>query len=255
MDDNYNTNKKLIRHLDNELSESEAQALKLEINDNSILKQEMDNLILTQATIKNYGLTQKVRKIHLSMMEEMPNEKLPSKPVVRNIPKTILSIAATILLLAGLFMLYEYVSLSPKNLFEEKYSQYQTGTMRGSGAASPILLNYNNKKYDSVIAEYGRITNPAPIEQFLAAQSYLNVNSYEKAIELFTTTIQKNKSSKTADLNDEASYYLALSYLRNNQPEKALPILEEIYNDKSQLYHNKVNRLFLIKVKLLSLKN
>lgn len=254
MDDNIKDIEKLICYLDNELTEAEEKVLKNELKDNFSLQQELDNLILTREVIKSYGLTQKVNGIHKTMMHELPDYKLTRKAVVRIIPKIIMKIAATILLLIGLFGVYEYLNISAGKLYEEKYMPYEVAIMRGSTTPNLIENTYKDKKFDSVIVMYQKIAQPTINEEFLTAQSYLSKADYNNAIKLFTAIIQENKISNTAMLNDDASYFLALTYLKNNQADKAFPIFEKIHNDNTQLYSSKINYWYLFKVKLLQWK-
>ena len=255
MDNNTNDSEKLVRYIDDELNAGEAAALQAELETNSSLQKELNSLLLTKGVIKNYGVVQKVNSIHKTMMEELAMDKYPTKAVVRNLTKMISGIAASIIILMGLFGLYEYLTVSSGNLYEEKYTAYQLATMRGTVVESTIARYYSEKKYDSVIGEYKQMSTPTITEHFLAAQSYLYKIDYNNAIEIFNAIIEKNKTAHASVLNDEAEYYLALVYLKNKQPQKAVPLFEKIYNDKDHLYHNKINRWYLAKIHLLIRKN
>ncbi len=58
----------------------------------------------------------------------------------------------------------------------------------------------------------------------------------------------------TGLMYDDAEYYLALSYLKNNETAEALPLFKKIHNNKAHLYNNKVSSWFLRKLQLLSWK-
>lgn len=255
MDNNNDYSEKLIRYLDGELSEAERKTLQTELENNTTMRQELDNLILTKGMIKNYGLTQKVSGIHETMMQEMAMHAPATKTVVRSLPKMMMRIAASIIILVGLFGLYQYLTVSPGNLYNDKYTAYQVATMRGTTAESALEKAYSEKKYDEVLALYGQTINPAANEQFLAAQAYLTKADYNNAIVLFNAIIEKNKTTNAATLNDDAEYYLALSYLKNKETVKALPLFKKIHDDKDHLYHNKISSWYLAKVKLLNWKN
>lgn len=251
--DNNNTNtERLIRYLDGELSEAESEALQTELANNADMQQELDNLILTKAVIKNYGIAQKVKSLHQTMMQEM---RMPAKPVLRSMPKMMMRIAAAITILIGLFGLYQYFSVSPGNLYSNQYTAYHVATMRGTADANNIEKAYSVKRYDEVIELYRQTANPTANEQFLAAQAYLNLANLNNAIMLFDTLLQKNKTTNTDTLNDDAEYYLALSYLKKNETTKALPLFIKIHDDKDHLYHNKISSWYLAKLKLLNWKN
>jgi tetratricopeptide (TPR) repeat protein len=250
---NNNTNtEKLIRYLDGELGEAESKALRTELEKNTAMQQELDNLILAKGIIKNYGLQQKVNGIHQTMMQEIT---VPAKPVVRSLPKMMMRIAASIIILAGLFGLYQYLAVSPDNLYNDQYTAYQVATMRGTTTASALEKAYSEKKYDTVIALYTQTANATPYEQFLAAQAYLAKADYINAVVLFNAIIEKSKAANTSTLNDDTEYYLALSYLKNNETAKALPLFKKIHDDKDHLYHNKIGSWYLTKLKLMNWRN
>ncbi len=255
MDNNNDYAEKLIRYLDAELGEAESKALETELLSNPAMQQELDNLVVTKEIIKEYGITQKVKGIHETMMQEMTFEKESAKAVVRSMPKTFLRVAAGIMILIGLFGLYQYLTVSPGNLYNDQYAVYQVATMRGTTDNSNIEKAYGEKNNDKVILLYTQKENPNVNEQFLAAQAYLNVSDLNNAIVLFNTLIEKNKASNTGTLNDDAEYYLALSYLKNKETAKALPLLKKIHDNKDHLYHDRISSWYLAKVKLLNWKS
>ncbi len=255
MDNNLHNSEKLVRYIDDELNEAELKALRRELETNSSLQQELNNLLITKDVIKNYGIVQKVNGIHKTMMLDLATDIYSTKAVIRKFPKMIISIAASIIIIMGLFGLYQYLTISPNNLYQEKYTPYQLAVMRGTTAESTITSAYSEKRYDSVIALYNQMKEPTMNEQFLTAQSYLNKADYSNAITLFTTIVEKNNSAHLSVLEDEAEYYLALGYVKNNEAAKALPLFEKMYNDKNHVYHNKIDRWYLAKIQLLVRKN
>ena len=251
MDNNNNYTEKLVSYLDGELSGAEQDALQTELGNNAAMQEQMDNLLMTREVIRNYGLSQKVKGIHQAMMEEM---KTPAKPAVRSLPKMIMRIAAAIILLVGLFGLYQYFAVSSGNLYNDQYTAYQVATMRGTQQTGNIEKAYSEKKDDLVILLFTQTENPTTSEQFLAAQAYLNIAHLNNAILLFNRIIEKNKAAGTTVLNDEAEYYLALTYLKNNETAKAAPLFKKIHDNADHLYHSKVSSWYLAKLKLLNWK-
>jgi len=251
MDNNNDYTERLISYLDGELNETEQVALQAELPGNTAMQEQLDNLLLTREVIRNYGLTQQVKDVHKLMMEEM---KTPAKPVVRRLPQMIMRIAAAIITLVGLFGLYQYFAVSPDNLYNDQYTAYQVATMRGTSNAGAIEKAYSEKKDDLVISLFRQTENPTANEQFVAAQAYLNLANLNNAILLFNGIIEKNKTANTTTLNDEAEYYLALTYLKKNETAKALPLFKKIHDNPDHLYHSKVSSWYLAKIKLLSWK-
>ena len=90
---------------------------------------------------------------------------------------------------------------------------------------------------DSVIWDFKNLSAPVPEEYLLTGIAYLEKNQPEKAIETFKILIQKNQNSKTDFFEDDAEYYLAMSYLDNQESEKALPIFEKIKADPENRHY------------------
>jgi len=61
--------------------------------------------------------------------------------------------------------------------------------------------------------------------------------------------IEKNAQSKTDYFEDDAEYYLAMSYLNNQEPGKAMPIFEKIYANADNPYNTNVSDWFMSNVK------
>ena len=102
---------------------------------------------------------------------------------------------------------------------------------------------------DSVIWDFKNLNAPVPEEYLLAGIAYLEKNQPEKAIETFKILITKNQNSKTDFFEDDAEYYLAMSYLDNLESEKALPIFEKIKADPENRHYSDVDEIFLLSVR------
>lgn len=87
---------------------------------------------------------------------------------------------------------------------------------------------YVEGNFDKVIAEIEKIGEDINSEQrYYLAQAYLAKQNYPKAI------LNLDKVSKQEGLwSSEARWYLALSYIKNSQPELAKPILNTFLNHK-----------------------
>jgi tetratricopeptide (TPR) repeat protein len=143
---------------------------------------------------------------------------------------------------------------TPEKLFRESYHHYEVPVMRGSSATSSMKEEYNKGKNDSVIMEFNSLNSPQPEEYLLAGIAYLESNQPEKAIETLNTLIQKNTDANTDYFQDDAEYYLGMSYLSNQQFEKAFPIFEKIQADTENPYNSTVSEWFLLKMKTIAKK-
>ena len=73
-----------------------------------------------------------------------------------------------------------------------------------------------------------------------------------QALSTFSQIIRINAHSQEKILNDDAEYYLALSYLKAGQAANALPIFKSIHDNANHLYNDKVTEWFLLRVKIAS---
>jgi tetratricopeptide (TPR) repeat protein len=164
--------------------------------------------------------------------------------------KTIIGCAAASFLFMSLScVLYIYINANPKKLFSENYRRYERFVLRGASTHSSLGEAYSEGNMDSVIWDFKNLNSPVPEEYILAGIAYLEKNQPDKAIETFKTLIEKNQHSNTDYFEDAAEYYLAMSYLDNMEPQKAMPLLEKIKSDPENRYYSDVDELLLLKVR------
>jgi len=251
MNENSTHTEKLIQYLDGEIQGEELELLKQNLANDQSLREELENLQLARDAARRYGLKSKINDIHSEMMQELKENKPARARVIKMFIQTGLRVAAVVIVLVGLSALYQYFKTSPEKLFSENYQTYTIHEMRGESANSRLQEKYRMGKMDSVILEFNSLSVPKPEEYILAGIAFLENNQPEKAIKTLQELIQKNIDSKTDYFEDDAEYYLAMSYLKNREPEKALPILEKIQADPRHPYNSKLSKWFILKVKSL----
>jgi hypothetical protein len=164
--------------------------------------------------------------------------------------KTILGcFAVSFFVSAGFCTLYIYIKATPGKLFSDNYHHYDRHVLRGDDSFSALAEHYSSGKMDSVIWDFKNTAAPVPEEYLLAGIAYLEKNQPGKAIETFKILITKNQNSKTDYFEDDAEYYLAMSYLDNMESEKALPIFEKIKADPENRHYPDVDEIFLLTVR------
>ena len=119
----------LIRYIDGELPEEEKTKIEQQLLSDVTLKQELDNLLLTREAVRHFGLQQNVAEVHRQMMEEKqtPVKSINSK---RRFLRYAVSIAASIFLLIGGYIAYNFLTLTPGKVFSSKYQAYELSTVR-----------------------------------------------------------------------------------------------------------------------------
>jgi predicted negative regulator of RcsB-dependent stress response len=81
--------------------------------------------------------------------------------------------------------------------------------------------------------------------------SFLETNDLSRAISNFQVVIADVKDDKNYALKDAAEYYLALAYLKNNDYDQAIELMNTIHNNSSHLYTKKFTLKYVRKVKRL----
>ncbi len=245
---------KLIQYLDGELSGVEKEDLEQELATDKILQVELESLLSTREAVKHYGLRQKVTSIHGQMMDEMQAPVRKISPVRKNI-RYAFGVAASLLLLIGGYMVYNFLTLSPDKVFASNYRVYEITTMRNgtAGFISIIEESYAKKEYAKVVSI--AFDRPFTLKEiFLRAMAFVEVGTNVNAITEFKQVIDSKEVAKSNLLKHEAEYYLALTYIRNKDYDFALELLKKIQNDPNHLYNEKVSRKLIRQVKMLSWK-
>jgi len=102
---------------------------------------------------------------------------------------------------------------------------------------------YEAKDWTAVIAAFQTRAPKTAKDYFLTGLAYLQQKNYPSANTLFNTLMQLNSKTTNPLFEDEAEYYAAMSYLSNNQADKALPLLDKIEEDPDHLYHRRVTEM------------
>ncbi len=249
--DNSTHGMNIVRYLDGEMTPDEERIFAGQLSVNNELNQEYESLLRTRAVIRYYGLQQRVSGLHQQIMKEI---QLPAgKPApVRRMIKYSIGIAAGIILLVGIFFLYNFFSLSPEKVFAANYTTYEAGVQRdGTTAETPVEKAYREKNYTEVLRIHDAGEDHSQKGEFLCGVAALEQENNEKAVKCFHEVIDLNKQTGTNILNDDAEYYLSLSYIQDKDYDEALELLDKIKNDPQHNYHQKVTKKLLRQVKML----
>ncbi|HEY6062952.1 MAG TPA: hypothetical protein VIV35_05055 [Chitinophagaceae bacterium] len=247
----YNMSEKLVQYLDGEMYGAEKISFEQELSADKKLRDELDSLKSTREAIKLYGLQQKVSGIHQQMMQEM---ELPVRKMspTRRIIRYSIAAAASVILIVGGIIGYNFYTLSSNKVFASNYHSYELNTLRDNSnpELSSVENAYRGKKY----AEVTGIIYDRPFtvkESFLRAISYLELKNNTKAIDEFKKVIAENDTAHTNLFKDEAEYYLALTYISNKDYDFALELLRKIRDNPDQLYHDRITGKLIRQVKML----
>ena len=171
---------------------------------------------------------------------------------MRRIVRYTVAGAASILLIVVCIVGYNFYRLSPDKLFNENYTAYELMTVRSGNdsTGSEIEKTYREKKYTEVI-NINKASVLSVKDIFLTGMAYLETNDLPKAISSFQVVIADVKDNKAPELKDAAEYYLALAYLKNNDYDQAIELMNLIHDSPSHLYTKKFSRKYINRVKRL----
>jgi tetratricopeptide (TPR) repeat protein len=255
MNNNESNSDNLVQYLDNELSQEDKTNIKNQLKHDTVMQQELENLSLAKSAIKIYGLKQHVRIIHKEMMNEIVVEKSSptKKGVIRRLVSMKVAAAAVLFVMLGLGV-YQYTTVTTDKLFASNYKPYTLSVNRGVVEINVIEQLFQEKKYNSVITQFEILKETSPKENFLAGVSYLEMANYKNAITALNKVLAKNIMDKTNIFNDDAEYFLALSYLKNTDVALASPIFKTIHNNTNHLYNDRVNNAFMRNLRIINWK-
>ena len=247
MDDLLHNEDLLIRYLDGELSGDEKAALEARLQTDQRLHEQLTRLRIAIQAVKHLGTTRQVANIHGQMMHELKSGK-KARPVPFNkVIRYTMAAAASILVLVIGIRIYQASQITPGKLYDEAFVEFNSSDTRGSGdMSSEIEKNYRQKKY-SVVINSVRSLNMDARDSLLMGLSYLHEDRMSQAIGLF-----QRLAASSNEFQPDAEFYLSLSYLKNKDYNKALPLMEKIVSDPVHLYHKQFDKDFVEKVKALN---
>src|SRR5688572_12270008 len=182
-----NTNLLLEQYLDGDLSVEDANRLKALLEADPALREELDAMKLAIEAARHKGLYARVKAIR----NEMLSEHSHVQPARRfSLVRRSMRIAASLLLLAGVFAIYKYVSVTPASLYNDLYLQYEPVRTR-SIQADPAETAYRQQNWKEVITLADRNPNNNK-NLFLAGIASMETGNFPVAAGRFENILQKN---------------------------------------------------------------
>jgi tetratricopeptide (TPR) repeat protein len=252
MDNSTHSNSEiLVQYLDEELSGTEKEKLEQQLASDQVLQEELNSLQQTREAVRWYGLRQTVQGVHQQVMEEMQAPVRSISPA-RRIIRYSLAVAASVVLIVLGVAGYNFYNLSSAKVFADNYYSYDQGIVRdGNASQTAAEKAYTQKQYAEVIRIHDAGEEVSQKTSFLTGIASLELNDNNKAIRCFNEVMGMNTQFPVPVLNDEAEYYLALSYIRVKVYDLALPLLKKIQADPGHTYHGKITRKLIRQVKML----
>jgi tetratricopeptide (TPR) repeat protein len=209
--------------------------------------------------VTQYNLMKQVQQVHAQFAGKVlqtAKDKQEPKVIRMQARAFVMRIAAGLLLLLTGYTTVQYFNSTGSAFYKSMHNTYHASENRSiiTEPSSELVEAYKKGNYASVINAFTQLRNPGNREMFFAGNSYLETNNALKAITLFEKVLDRNKTTGELLYQDEAEYYLAMAHLKNNDTDKALPLLYKIADETGHTYHHKIDKFVLFKMKWLGHK-
>jgi tetratricopeptide (TPR) repeat protein len=225
----------LMRYLDGELPTEERTVLEERIRTNKSLKEKLVKMQTAVQAVRHLGTMQQVASIHAEMMEEL--KPAPTKVfTLRRKIGYVMAVAASLLALFVGGQLYLASQQSSEKIYNNVFVDFNLSATRGTGTTgSQIENDYREKDYKAVTSEMRSINMDAE-DSLLVGLAFLHTTRTPQAISIF-----ERLASSVNDYQQDAEFYLSLSYLKNKNYNGTLKLFEKINSNSLHLYHDRVN--------------
>jgi tetratricopeptide (TPR) repeat protein len=250
----------LIDHLDESLRGKGSAEMEHQIHTDPETAREWYYLHQAVDAVQNAGLQEQVAAVKSSWLaqQSVPVKSVPAKSsgaTVRSIYRNVLRVAACIFILSGGAALYKYTSTTSAGVYGKYFSVYTLGATRGAGTKDAVEQAYAGKDWTSVISVFGTLKEKDNKSYFLTGMADLELKRYDDAIDKFQHVIATNVKTGSDYFQDEAEFYLAMSWIARNDVNEAMPLLEKIKANKSHLYYETVSKMSFRDLRIIQYKN
>ena len=243
----------LIDHFDRSLHGEASTELDQLLSNDPEAATEWHYLRVAVDAIQEAGLYEQVATVKNQWHIQRSATVKPSGGLVRSISRNAMKIAAILVMAAGGAAFYKYATISSGSLYDKYYTSYDLNTSRGAGDADAMEKAYHVKDWNTVLTLFSTAKRNNKMD-FIAGMADLELKKYDDAIEHFEQVMAVNAQADSDYFQDEAQYYLAISWLAKDKVNEALPILEKIRADKDHLFHDKVSKMSFLDLRLVQYK-
>lgn len=219
---------------------------------------EWRQLRLAVAALEQAALYERVRTVKAEWLARQAAKAEASRSgqaKVRSISRTAVRVAACLLVLGGAAAIYKYTSTSSAGIYSAYYSSYDLNTSRGASAQDEMEDAYRSKNWAAVTDAFKKRKVKDNKAWFLAGMAALETKKYDEAIGMFQQVMASNALSGSDYFEDEAEFYLAMSWLARNDVKEAMPLLDKIRADKTHLYHDVVVKMSSMDLRIAAYKD
>ncbi len=243
---------RIDQYLKGRMTEKEMAHFKNQLEEDATLRAELENYEISREAIRNYGLRQELKDIRSKMLVE---PAAATKPKVLPFSAYWSRVAAAVLFLVAGLLALQIATLSGEDLYEEKAFPYEVTTSRNAEEPTDtqnqtIQEYYGSGNFRETIAQYENLANPPSAAAFVAGNAYLQLDQPQQAIDAFQKVLDTNARQGTRVFQEDAAFYLAMSYLRTGNYEEALSRLRQIKAAGGD-YSQYISNYYLFRLRML----
>ena len=195
---------------------------------NSLINNIREKVTVEFQTSETTSQTEKpAKEASKSFVDQLIAFLVPRAPMLRP------AIAALIVLAIAIPGYLFFQPVTTENLYADNFKPYHNVLTPASRSAEQeltelqkLMLLYEQKDYNIALGEFNEYIDQHPEEgglRFYRAIIFMELDDLEKAIADLEYVMDNNRS-----LAGQAKWYMALTYLKDNRPEDAFKVLEEI---------------------------
>ncbi len=245
---------RIDQYLKGRMTETEMAHFKNQLEEDATLRAELENYEISREAIRNYGLRQELKDIRSKMLAE-PAAAPATKPKVVPFSAYWPRVAAAVLLLITGLLALQIATLSGEDLYEEKAFPYEVTTSRNAEEPTDtqnqtIQEYYGSGNFKETATQYKNLSDPSPAAAFVAGNAYLQLDQPQQAVDAFQNVLETNARQGTRFFQEDAEFYLAMSYLRAGNYEEALSRLRQIKAAGGD-YSQYISNYYLFRLRML----
>lgn len=236
----------LIDYLDHNLPEQEMQSVAAQIETDAAVNEQWQYLQVAVEAVQHNALHEQVAAV---------KKQYAGKGKVRTMTRVLRIAAVLVVAIAGIGLTYKYVTTNAAGIYKEAYVSYNLNISRSSTTINEIEKMYNSRNWKGVIDIFNKTAEKDNEAWFLAGMANMELQQYAPASQQFEQVLMHNTQTGDDYFQDEAEYYLALSYLAQNRVKEASALLEKIKADTSHLFNKQASRISGTDLKISSFKS
>lgn len=231
-------------YLSENISESEKLKFEQELAVNPKLKQELQFEIELVASLKQEDVIDLRRKMRHVINEEKARARSFGKRSLHSHWYLVAASVTFLILVAGALRLTNPVKYSNETIFEMYYTgeSAHNVTRSGSNSNDEAMIKYHEGDFNGALLLFNEILDKDVNNiyvRYYAGLASIETKQNKRAINEFSFIVKNHNNLFV----ENAEWFLALSYLRDDQPKEAKKILEKISTTTTNTHQNEAKQI------------